>query len=74
MIQKECVINNIETLVTRSRNIVEIDTHVTEAIIQHRRGHLLNTLRECIELVNQSGERTMTAWNIPETRIFANND
>jgi len=68
--QLERLLLNIETLVTRSRNIEEIDAHVTVAILHHRRWHLQSTLRENIELVLQSGERTMTTFNLPANNVL----
>ena len=68
--QLERLLLNIETLVTRSRNIEEIDAHVTVAILHHRRWHLQSTLRENIELVLQSGERTMTTFNLLEKNVL----
>ena len=66
------VLQDIQVLVNRSKNIEDIDDHVKEAILEHRRNHLLRALQENVELVIQSGKRTMSTYGLPEKKVLVN--
>ena len=68
----ERVLQDIEALVNRSKNIEDIDVHVEEAVLEHRRNHLLRSLQENVELVIKDGKRTMSTFGLPEKRVLVN--
>ena len=68
----ERALQDIEVLVNRSKIIEDIDTDVEEAILEHRRNHLLRSLQEHVELVIQSGKRTMSTFRLPKKRVLIN--
>jgi hypothetical protein len=68
----ERFLQDIEVLVNRSKNIEDIDVHVEEAVLEHRRNHLLRSLQENVELVIQSGKSTMGTFGLPENKVLVN--
>lgn len=68
----ESALQDIGLLVNRSKIIEDIDTDVEEAILEHRRNHLLRSLQEHVELVIQSGKRTMSSFGLPKKRVLVN--
>jgi hypothetical protein len=68
----ERILQDIQVLVNRRKNIEDIDAHVKEAILEHRRNHLLRLLQKNFELVIQSGKRTMSTYGILEKKVLVN--
>ena len=64
------VLEEIDNLKNRSKNIEDIDSHIKNAILEYRRNHLLMSLQEHIKHVIQSGERTMSTYGLPDSEVL----
>lgn len=66
----ELVLRNLENVVERSKKIKDIDDYLERALTQHKREHLLKSLKDAIKLVTDSAQRQIKMGAIPRSEIL----
>jgi len=62
--------NRISELLERSEITKQLDSYAEEAIIQHKRKHILKSLRCAIQLVLNSADKTVKIFSLKKTDVI----